>query len=161
MIELERRVRLKHYLDEGLSQTAIAGKSGIDRRTIHRWIESGQLERDLSAPPRYGPRPRTSRKIDPYRDYIRERLDAFPKLTAVRLEAASTGPCIEAVALDGSVPSSNVPFMRDDVIRAVPRLEKDEPPAELRRICDGAIVDRRYGEREAAALREHTLRIAL
>ncbi len=78
-------MRLKHYLEQGLSQRAIAGKLGISRRTIYRWIRSGQLDRDLSEPPRYGPRPKQPRKIDPYRDYLRARLEAFPKLTAARL----------------------------------------------------------------------------
>ena len=55
MIEWERRVRLRHYLEQGLSQRAIARKLGISRRTIYRWIRGGQLDRDLSELPRYGP----------------------------------------------------------------------------------------------------------
>lgn len=85
MIEWERRVRLRHYLEEGYTQTEIAERLGISRRTIYRWIRSGQLDRDLEEPPHYGPRPAKPRKLDPYREYVRQRLEAFPDLTAVRL----------------------------------------------------------------------------
>jgi transposase len=85
VIEWERRVRLKHYLRLGYSQTAIAEELGIDRRTIYRWIRSGQLDRDLSEPPRYSPRPPRPRKLDPFREYLRQRLGDFPDLTATRL----------------------------------------------------------------------------
>lgn len=85
MIEWERRVRLKQYLQLGYTQAAIARELGIDRRTIYRWIQSGQLERDLTEPPRYRRRPQRPRKLDPFRDYIRERLSDFPELTATRL----------------------------------------------------------------------------
>lgn len=85
MIEWERRVRLRHYLEEGLSQRAIERKLGISRRTIHRWIQSGQLDRDLSEPPSYGPRPPVPTKLDRYKSIITDRLDAYPELSAVRL----------------------------------------------------------------------------
>jgi transposase len=85
VIEWERRVRLRHYLEEGLSQRAIARKLGISRRTIHRWIQSGQLDRELSEPPSYSPRPPVPTKLDPYKSIITERLDTYPQLSAVRL----------------------------------------------------------------------------
>lgn len=85
MIEWERRVRLRHYLDEGYSQTEIAELLGMSRRTIYRWIKSGELDRDLDEPPRYRPRPQKARKLDPYREYVRQRLEELPDLTATRL----------------------------------------------------------------------------
>jgi transposase len=85
VIEWERRVRLRHYLEQGLSQTAIAKKLGISRRTIYRWIQRGELDRDLSEPPKYGPRPRVPTKLDAYKPIIRARLAEYPKLTAIRL----------------------------------------------------------------------------
>lgn len=85
MIEWERRVRLRHYLDEGYSQTEIAELLGMSRRTIYRWVKSGELDRDLDEPPRYGPRPQKPRKLDPYRQYVRQRLEELPDLTATRL----------------------------------------------------------------------------
>ncbi len=86
MIELERRVLLKHYLDQGLTKTAIAERLGISRRTIHHWIQTGQLERDLDRERvRYKPRPPVATTLDPYKPIIRQRLETYPELTAVRL----------------------------------------------------------------------------
>lgn len=86
VIGWETRVLLKHYLEQGLSQTAIARELGISRRTVYRWIQSGELDRDVDAEAvRYSPRPRVPRKIDPYTGIIRARLEEFPELTAVRL----------------------------------------------------------------------------
>lgn len=84
MIEWERRVLLKHYLDEGLTPTEIARELGISRQTIHRWVRSGELDRDVSEV-RYKPRPPVPTKLDPYKLIIQERLAEFPELTAVRL----------------------------------------------------------------------------
>lgn len=59
---------------------------GSRRRTIHRWIESGQLDVDLlsSGVARYSPRPRIPHKLDPYKELIVARLEEFPKLSAQR-----------------------------------------------------------------------------
>ena len=39
----------------------------MSRRTIHEWIETGQLDRDLSSGgSRYAPRPPAPHKLDPY-----------------------------------------------------------------------------------------------
>ena len=49
---------LKHYLDQGVSKAELSRRFGANRRTIHYWIETGQLDRDLSAGARgYSPRP--------------------------------------------------------------------------------------------------------
>jgi transposase len=86
VIEWERRVILKHYLDEGLSHTAIAHKLGVNRRTIYRLVRSGQLERDLEAEQaQYRPRPPVPKKIDAYRPMIAARLEAYPELSCIRL----------------------------------------------------------------------------
>jgi transposase len=65
---------------QGLSITAIARRTGRDPKTIRKYIERG-LE-----PPAYGPR-RVGRpnKLAPYLDYLRERITAYPDLSAVRL----------------------------------------------------------------------------
>lgn len=85
MIGWEGRVLLRHYLTEGLSKKAIAERLGISRKTVTRWIRQGDLDRDLSEPPRYGPRPAVPRKLDPYQAMILDRLEAYPKLSSVRL----------------------------------------------------------------------------
>jgi transposase len=94
VIGWERRVLLKHYLKQGFSQTEIAEKLGIDRRTIYRWIKGGQLDRDLDVEAvRYKPRAPIPHKLDPYKPIIRSRLEEFPALSAVRLfeEARAAG----------------------------------------------------------------------
>ena len=86
VIEWERRVILKHYLDQGLSHTAIARKLGVNRRTIYRLVRSGQLERDLEAEQaRYRPRPPVRKKLDAYTPIIAARLEAYPELSCIRL----------------------------------------------------------------------------
>ena len=65
---------------QGLSITAIARRTGRDPKTVRKYIERG-LE-----PPAYGPRQvGRPNKIAPYLDYLRERVAAFPDLTATRL----------------------------------------------------------------------------
>ncbi len=82
----EKRVLLREYLEQGWSKSALAAKLGVGRRTVHRWIRSGQLERDVDDEVvRYKARPAIDRKIDPYRTIIEARLQAYPLLSAVRL----------------------------------------------------------------------------
>ena len=53
----ETRMLLKHYLERGVSKAALSRRFGVSRRTIHEWIETGQLDRDLSSgAARYSPR---------------------------------------------------------------------------------------------------------
>jgi transposase len=86
MIKWEIRVLLIHYLEQGLTQAGIARKLGLNRRTIHRWITGGQLEREVDSgqvpPPirRGGPR-----KLEHVKPIIDARLAKYPDLTAVRL----------------------------------------------------------------------------
>lgn len=86
MYTREHRMLLRHYLEQGLTKTEIARTLGVSRRTVHHWIETGQLERELDdGPARYGPRSPVTRLIDPYRPLIQTRLDEYPRLTATRL----------------------------------------------------------------------------
>jgi len=86
MIGRETRVLLRHYLEQGMSKTALARELGISRRTVYHWIETGQLDRDLDEETvRYKSRPPVPTKLDPYKPIIRDRLREFPELTAVRL----------------------------------------------------------------------------
>jgi transposase len=82
----ERRVLLRHYLEQGLSKVEIARTLQVSRRTLYHWINSGQLDRELdNGAVQYRPRPPVERKIDRYREMIRVRLAEYPKLTAARL----------------------------------------------------------------------------
>jgi transposase len=86
MFGREQRVLLRHYLEKGLTKTAIAEKLGVSRRTVYHWIETGQLDRDLDAEPvRYAPRRAVAWKLDPYKPIIDERLGQYPELSATRL----------------------------------------------------------------------------
>ncbi len=82
----ETRMRLRHYLERGVSKAELSRRFGVSRRTIHAWIEAGELDRDLSAgATRYSPRPRRPHKLDPYKGIIEARLAEFPRLSAQRL----------------------------------------------------------------------------
>lgn len=64
---------------QGLSVSAIARQTGIDRKTVRKYIERG-----LEAPA-YGPRKPRAAVIDPFATYLRERVMAYPGLTGSRL----------------------------------------------------------------------------
>ena len=64
---------------QGLSVSAIARRTGLDRKTVRKYIAAG-LE-----PPAYGPRQPRPTKVAPFRAFLRERLAAYPELTAARL----------------------------------------------------------------------------
>ena len=77
---------LKHYLERGVSKAELSRRFGVSRRTIHEWVETGQLDRDLSSGgPCYSSRPPVPHKLDPYTGVIDARLEEFPKLSAKRL----------------------------------------------------------------------------
>jgi transposase len=79
VVRLGELVMILELHRQGLSLAAIARQLGIDRKTVRRYIARG-LE-----PPAYGPRPRRPRSTDTFLPYLRERLAAYPGLTAVRL----------------------------------------------------------------------------
>lgn len=79
MVRLGELVMILELHRQGLSPTAIARQLGIDRKTVRKYIARG-LE-----PPGYGPRQPRPRAIDSFLPYLRERLAAYPALTAVRL----------------------------------------------------------------------------
>jgi len=82
----ERLVLLKHLLEEGLKKTAIAERLGVSRRVVHHWIQTGQLELDLSnGAPSARQRLRGPSKLEPYKEIIRTRLESYPELSAIRL----------------------------------------------------------------------------
>lgn len=64
---------------QGLTVSAISRETGIDRKTVRKYIERG-----LEAPV-YGPRKPRATVIDPFASYLRERVKAYPGLTGSRL----------------------------------------------------------------------------
>lgn len=72
---------------QGAGVSAIARRTGLDRKTVRKVIASG-LE-----PPAYGPRHPKVTQLQPFEAYLRERLGAVPELTGRRLhrELAAVG----------------------------------------------------------------------
>ena len=109
---------LKHCLDQGVSKAELSRRFGMSFRTIHYWIETGQLDRELSSGARgYAPCPPVAHKLDPYKAIIDACLEAFPKLSAKRLfdevRAAGYAGCYSRVS---------------DYVRAVRSREPVEAP---------------------------------
>ena len=66
MIGREKRVLLRHYLEQGMNKAVIARDLGVSRRTVYHWIETGQLDRELDEERvGYGPRCLMPSKLDP------------------------------------------------------------------------------------------------
>jgi len=79
VIQLGELIMILDLHRQGLSVSAIARRVGIDRKTVRKYIERG-LE-----PPSYGPRQPRARRLEPFEAYLRQRVVAYPGLTASRL----------------------------------------------------------------------------
>lgn len=64
---------------QGLSVSAIAERTGHDRKTVRKYIQEGL------AAPKYKPRHPRPTVIEPFEAYLRERVAAWPELTGERL----------------------------------------------------------------------------
>jgi transposase len=60
---------IREMHQQGLSITGIAELTGVDRKTVRKWLTE-------PGPPRYGPRPSRPSKLDPFQSYIAQRLTA-------------------------------------------------------------------------------------
>ena len=82
---------LKHYLERGVSKAELSRRFGVSRRTIHEWVETGQLDRDLSsAGPCYSSRPPVPHKLDPYTGVIS--MHVSRSIPGCRRSGCLTGP---------------------------------------------------------------------
>ena len=79
MIKLGELVMILDLHRQGLSVSAIARQVGVDRKTVRTYIAKG-LE-----PPTYKKRAPALGVVDRFEPYLRERLAAYPALTARRL----------------------------------------------------------------------------
>ncbi len=83
---IEKRIKVRRLIKEGVSKSAAARAVGISRRTIYNWIEEGELERDpANWTVQYGPRPPRPSKLDPWKAMIDARLADYPQLSVARL----------------------------------------------------------------------------
>jgi transposase len=79
VIKLGELVMILDLHRQGLSVSAIARQLSVDRKTVRSAIAKG-LE-----PPKYKTRAPRPRITDPFEPYLKDRLAAYPGLTAVRL----------------------------------------------------------------------------
>jgi transposase len=79
VIKLRETIMILDLHQQGLTVSAISRETGIDRKTVRKYIERG-----LEAPA-YGPRKPRATVIDPFASYLRERVKTYPGLTGSRL----------------------------------------------------------------------------
>ena len=79
MVNLGEAMRILELHREGLTISAIAERTGKDRKTVRKYIRQGV------AVPSYKPRAARACVMDPYLCYVKERITALPELTASRL----------------------------------------------------------------------------
>jgi transposase len=79
VVTLGELVMILDLARQGLSVSAIARRTGHDRKTIRKYIERG-LE-----PPTYKPREPGPPLLGPFEAFLRERVERFPELTGRRL----------------------------------------------------------------------------
>jgi transposase len=77
MLKLEEFLMLRELHEQGLSISEIAKKTGYNRRTVRKYLES-------DVPPVAKRRSPKASKLDDYKDYIIQRLNSYP-LTASRI----------------------------------------------------------------------------
>ncbi len=86
MIKLRNVVLIHDLRRQGLSVSVIARRTGFDRKTIRKYLDQG-IE-----VPVYGPRDPRPRLLEPYEDYLREKVLACPGLSGRRLLREITAP---------------------------------------------------------------------
>ena len=79
VVTLGEIIMMQNLKSEGLSISQIAARTGLDRKTVRKYLDQG-----LEAPV-YGPRQPRERVIAPYEAYLRGRIADFPDLSGKRL----------------------------------------------------------------------------
>ena len=79
VLKLEKIVMLQELKREGLSISAIARRTGLDRKTVRKLPDRGL------AAPAYSPREPRPRLLEPYEDYLAEKIGNCPDLSGRRL----------------------------------------------------------------------------
>ena len=68
---------IRNMAENGMKISEIAKELNMDRKTVKKYVKSRTV-------PRYGKRKKTGLKLDPYRDYIKDRINKY-NLSAVRI----------------------------------------------------------------------------
>ena len=79
MVVLREIVMIHDLRRQGLSTSAIACRTGLDRKTVRKYLEQGLQSAH------YGPREPRPRLLDPYEDYLRKRIAEHEGLSGRRL----------------------------------------------------------------------------
>ena len=79
MVNLKGLMMILELHQQGLSVSAIAERTGHDRKTVRKTIARGL------AVPKYPPRAPRMTLLGPFEGYLRERVVAWPELSGVRL----------------------------------------------------------------------------
>jgi len=79
VIQLRELMMILELHRQGLSISAIAERTGYDRKTVRKYIRRGLVA------PKYKARLPRPTVIDPFKEYLRERVLAWPGLTGARL----------------------------------------------------------------------------
>ena len=79
MLKLEKIVMLQELKREGLSISAIARRTGLDRKTVRKLLDRGL------AAPAYSPREPRPRLLEPYENYLADKIGNCPDLSGRRL----------------------------------------------------------------------------
>ena len=79
MVTLGELVMILDLARQGLTVSAIARRTGHDRKTVRKYVERGM------EPPAYKPREPAPSPLAPFEAFLRERIGRFPDLTGRRL----------------------------------------------------------------------------
>lgn len=79
VVDLGELIMILELQRQGLSVSAIAAQSGLDRKTVRKYIRQGAVA------PQYKPRTPRVTLIEPFKPFLRQRLAAFPQLSGARL----------------------------------------------------------------------------
>ena len=112
MLKLEKIVMLQELKREGLSISAIARRTGLDRKTVRKLLGRGL------AAPAYSPREPRPRRLEPYEGYLAGKIETCPELSGLRLFRE-----IRELGYDGSY-SAVTAHLRAIRPNAAPRFER-------------------------------------
>ena len=79
MVNLKELIMIVELHRQGLTISAIAERTGHDRKTVRKYIRTGLVV------PVYQPRPPRLKLLAPYAQYVRDRVTAWPELSGMRL----------------------------------------------------------------------------